>query len=600
MTATIWRHDLIAWSIQVALLVATGTLLARLLRLSHPRASLAWWRLLLAACLLLPVCQPWMLTPASPRPVAPLADAGTIITVAGLTQVAAPAAAWSMPGIDALVLWLLAIGVVVRAIWLIVGAWTLHHLRRTASPLDPLPPVWTEAQARIGVRARVLVAAGVHSPITFGVIAPVVIVPPCLSSMPEAVQHAIAVHELLHVRRRDWIDTIAEEIVRAACWFHPGVWWLIGRIRVSREQVVDRAAIELTDSRESYVDALLAVARSRLPRILVPAAPFLRRTALKERVACILQETSMTTRRLIATMTASAAVLALTGTMAVRAFPLQADEPSTTGTAAPTALTAPTAQGSQDAGQDAPAPVQIVRGGEHLLHGMTPEYPKQAIEKRIEGEVVLDLSLDERGEVSDARVVSGPEELRRVALASVLQWHYSPAALRSTSVQVALQFHVPPPNAELERRGYALKRVSLDVDAPTTTRIEELEHMLAEAYAMMQRPDLTNEQRDELKAKALEAQKRLEKMRAGQSLARVREESGNPPSIDGRLVRVITERVPREAVQELMTQVGLSVGDPITRDTIQRIVKVAESLDEHIRVNVRKTEGGVILVLVAP
>ena len=43
-------------------------------------------------------------------------------------------------------------------------------------------------------------------------------------------------------------------------WFHPAIWWLIGRIRLTREQVVDQAAIRLTDSKERYVESLLAVA----------------------------------------------------------------------------------------------------------------------------------------------------------------------------------------------------------------------------------------------------------------------------------------------------------------------------------------------------
>ena len=42
---------------------------------------------------------------------------------------------------------------------------------------------------------------------------------------------------------------------------------------------------------------------------------------------------------------------------------------------------------------------------------------------------MVDLTLDDRGEVSDARVLSGPDELRKGALEAVLQWHYSPAAV---------------------------------------------------------------------------------------------------------------------------------------------------------------------------
>ena len=121
----------------------------------------------------------------------------------------------------------------------------------------------------------------------------------------------------------------------------------------------------------------------------------------------------MTTRRLIASLMLSTVALAVAGVLAVRAFPLQAN------------AAAPSSGG----------PVAIVKGGEHLLHGGLPEYPRRAIDQQVDGDVDLEVTLDDRGEVSDARVLSGPDELRKAALESVLNWHYSPAALRSSVVE---------------------------------------------------------------------------------------------------------------------------------------------------------------------
>jgi len=73
-------------------------------------------------------------------------------------------------------------------------------------------------------------------------------------------QDAILCHEILHVRRRDWLFTVVEELVRAVFWFHPAIWWLLGEIGLAREQAVDRQVVEVTKSREEYVDALLAIA----------------------------------------------------------------------------------------------------------------------------------------------------------------------------------------------------------------------------------------------------------------------------------------------------------------------------------------------------
>jgi TonB family protein len=56
------------------------------------------------------------------------------------------------------------------------------------------------------------------------------------------------------------------------------------------------------------------------------------------------------------------------------------------------------------------------------------------------GDVVVEASVDSKGEVTDARVVSGPLELRRAALQSVLQWHYSTEQGLPPSVRVTIHF----------------------------------------------------------------------------------------------------------------------------------------------------------------
>src|SRR6185369_17446566 len=50
----------------------------------------------------------------------------------------------------------------------------------------------------------------------------------------------------------------------------------------------------------------------------------------------------------------------------------------------------------------------------------------------ITGTVQVEVSLDAAGDVSDARILSGPEELRKATLQSVLDWHFTRDAARST------------------------------------------------------------------------------------------------------------------------------------------------------------------------
>ena len=165
-----------------------------------------------------------------------------------------------------LVLVVLTTGIAMRLLWLALGVWALARLRSTASPLVPPPDAFSRAEARVGVRAGVYVSDRIAGPITFGLMKPVVMVPPSVVAMRPHVQEAIAYHELLHVRRRDWLFEVVEEGIRTVFWFHPAVWWLIGRIQLSREEVVDQAAIRFTESRERYVDALSPSPRPNRPR----------------------------------------------------------------------------------------------------------------------------------------------------------------------------------------------------------------------------------------------------------------------------------------------------------------------------------------------
>lgn len=125
----------------------------------------------------------------------------------------------------------------------------------------------------------------------------------------------------------------------------------------------------------------------------------------------------MSARRIAGTLMGCLAVLVASGAWVVRAFPLQA-----------------------------PAPAEqfiTIRSGGNLLHRAPIEYPGEARRKGVAGVVVLDVSVNEQGEVSDARVVGGPEELRRAALRSVLEWHYAKDMSLPARVQVAVEFQLP-------------------------------------------------------------------------------------------------------------------------------------------------------------
>lgn len=457
--------------------------------------------------------------------------------------------------------------------------------------------------------------------------------------MEAETQRAIVCHELIHVRRRDWTWCLAEEFVRTLLRFHPAIWWLIERIHLTREQLVDQAVIELTASRERYVEALLHVARLKIEPNLIPAPLFLRRGLLKKRVAEILKETTMNTRRLILCLAVSAGALFLVARAATSIFPLRVH-----------------------AQELSSAPIQVVQGNENLLHRAALEYPRRAIERRVEGDVMLEVSVDEQGQVSDARVLSGPEELRRACLQSVLEWRYQPSKSAPASTQVTIHFQLPAEGASAEFVLPAAPEESEDAAvqyfvmsdpqgaAATERKMLELEEKIqsagatAEDKANYERdlaklkadlagspetrvvdPGTVEREADELKAKIEDAatppedraklKKQLSERLA--DIAKVRDGEGGyvvsgdesvggqivieDGPVSGKLTRISSERVPQATLDAMLPRLGVHVGDTITEETAKQAAETVWSFDKNYHAVFRPDgEGGLEFVIIAP
>jgi TonB family protein len=78
-----------------------------------------------------------------------------------------------------------------------------------------------------------------------------------------------------------------------------------------------------------------------------------------------------------------------------------------------------------------------------LIKAVAPKYPQEAKDKKIEGDVVLHIEINEQGEVHDPWVISGPKELRDAALEAVKQWKYSKDGPLPASSEVTLAFQLP-------------------------------------------------------------------------------------------------------------------------------------------------------------
>ena len=160
---------------------------------------------------------------------------------------------------------------------------------------------------------------------TFGVRSPVVLLP---GGFPRTGPADAGSHPLPRTAARASAATGSSPWPKKWCarmfWFHPAIWWLLGEISLAREQAVDREVVELTQARDEYVDALLAIAGATPQLDLAPAPLFLRKRHLKQRVVSILKEVRMSKTRLISALAAGLGILAAACWFVTATFPLAA------------------------------------------------------------------------------------------------------------------------------------------------------------------------------------------------------------------------------------------------------------------------------------
>jgi TonB family protein len=306
-------------------------------------------------------------------------------------------------------------------VWLGLGLLRLRQYRRRAQTID-LEPARSLAR-QLGVAPRVAVSSELAMPVTFGARRPTILLPARLLSSDPARLLAVLCHEMLHVRRRDWRATLGEECVRALLWFHPALAWLLRRIRLTREQLIDREVVALTGNRQAYLEALLDSARAGVrPQ---PVAALLPKTSqLNERIDLLLKEVSMSTKSVRAALGLCVGVLLLSSVVAVRAFPLAAPADS------------------QDDREKPPPPHKPPR---ELVYKVDPAFPTGAKKTREREDVVLEVSIEKSGEVSNVKVVKGHPAFNESAVEAVKQWKFEPSEQSPAKATITIRFAPPPP-----------------------------------------------------------------------------------------------------------------------------------------------------------
>lgn len=178
--------------------------------------------------------------------------------------VAATDPAWNWRGMVAM-LWMLG---VIGLAWRVPHGWLqLRRLRRDSERVndDTVLAALRRAADAIGVSRTVelLSHAAAKTPVTFGWLKPVILLPPAtLAGLSPAQLEAILAHELAHIRRHDYLISLLQALVESLLFFHPAVWWVSRELSRERELAADDLVVDSLDNRVTYAKALANIAEA--------------------------------------------------------------------------------------------------------------------------------------------------------------------------------------------------------------------------------------------------------------------------------------------------------------------------------------------------
>jgi GWxTD domain-containing protein len=101
-------------------------------------------------------------------------------------------------------------------------------------------------------------------PVIVGYLYPAILTPVgMLAGMPANQIEAILLHELAHIRRRDYLANLAQMMVESFLFYHPAIWWISGVIRAERENCCDDLVVASSVDPYHYAAALTALEENR-------------------------------------------------------------------------------------------------------------------------------------------------------------------------------------------------------------------------------------------------------------------------------------------------------------------------------------------------
>jgi hypothetical protein len=239
------------WAIRSSILILSGALVLRVLRVKDPSIRLAAWTAMLCGSVAIPLLATAlpkiplavMRTATQPAEYRMVVHNGVLAGVREVSQVGVSPKHINWPR-AAVVVYI----VVAGTLLLRLGAGLLMSRRLLRSSRST-------ALRSEGIEVRE--SDRVAAPVTLGIVHPAIVLPVDWRDWESTKLDAVLAHERSHIRRYDPAVQLLSAIHRALGWYSPLSWFLHRRIVRVSEEVSDDAAVMATCDRASYAEILL-------------------------------------------------------------------------------------------------------------------------------------------------------------------------------------------------------------------------------------------------------------------------------------------------------------------------------------------------------
>ncbi|HTI60714.1 M56 family metallopeptidase [Mucilaginibacter sp.] len=153
--------------------------------------------------------------------------------------------------------------VCMRCLQLSFGLYGTYRLKRVnvATVKDDWMQRVMQLAAALGISQSItLLESGLAKvPMVIGNLKPVILVPiGLLAALSAEEVEAILIHELAHIKRRDYLVNVLQSLVEIVFFFNPAVLWVSELIKTERENCCDDLALAQNNNKVNYIRALVS------------------------------------------------------------------------------------------------------------------------------------------------------------------------------------------------------------------------------------------------------------------------------------------------------------------------------------------------------